>query len=73
MDAQPDEEAFDEDLIERYPVSSMDKPRRSDVAGRLHRPSFDLQPMQTEGWLKYDFKNADDDYDLLTTKAFFGR
>lgn len=73
VDAQPHEEAFDEDLIERRPVPSMDKPRRSDVADRLHMPSFDLQPARSEGWLRYGLKNVDDDYDFLTAGAFFGR
>ena len=71
-DADPLKPAFEEDLIDRYPVPSSDRLRFSQVADRHHRPSFHLSSEPDEGWLAYDLKHADDDYELLTTRALVG-
>lgn len=71
-DADPLEDAFEEDLIDRYPVRSSDRPRYSRVADRYHRPSFDLSFDPDEGWLRYGLKQADGDYELLTARALVG-
>ena len=71
-DADPQMPAFVEDLIERHRVESCDRPRFSHPADRYHRPSFHLSPDADEGWLRYDLKQANDDYELLTARALFG-